>query len=147
VQTTVTRFLAIQGIVPDIVLIWIVYLAIRRGQISGTLAGFFLGLTLDLIGGADSMLGLGALTKTIAGFIAGYFYNENKMFQTLGGYQFILIVALTSAVHNSVFFLLFLQGSGLSWSKILVDHGASTMVYTTALALLPMFAFARKVLS
>jgi rod shape-determining protein MreD len=146
-QTTVVRFLSIQGIVPDIVLLWIVYLAIRRGQITATVAGFLLGLTLDLISGPDGMVGLAALTKTLAGFLAGYFYNENKIQQTLGGYQFIIIVVLISLVHNVIYFLLFLQGSGLVWSEMLMRHGVPATVYTVAVALLPMFAFARKVLS
>jgi rod shape-determining protein MreD len=135
-QTTVVRFLSIQGIVPDI-----------RGQITATVAGFLLGLTLDLISGPDGMVGLAALTKTLAGFLAGYFYNENKTQQTLGGYQFIIIVVLVSLVHNVIYFLLFLQGSGLVWSEMLMRHGVPATVYTVAVALLPMFAFARKVLS
>jgi rod shape-determining protein MreD len=146
-QTTVVQFLSIQGIVPDIVLLWIVYLALRHGQITATLAGFLLGLTLDLIGGLDGMLGLAALTNTLAGFIAGYFYNENKTLQTLGGYQFILITAMVSLVHNIIYFALFLQGSGLQWGDMIMLHGVPTTVYTTAVCLLPMFAFARKVLS
>jgi len=146
-QTTVARFLSIQGIVPDLVLLWIVYLAIRRGQIHATVAGFVLGLILDLVSGPDGMVGLAALTKTLAGFLAGYFYSENKTMQTLGGYQFLLITALVSLVHNVVYFLLFLQGSGLPWSSMLLEHGIPATVYTVAVALLPMFAFARKVLS
>jgi rod shape-determining protein MreD len=146
-QTTVVRFLSIQGIVPDIVLLWIVYLAIRRGQVTATVAGFLLGLTLDLISGPDGMVGLAALTKTLSGFLAGYFYNENKTQQTLGGYQFIMIVVMASLVHNAIYFFLFLQGSGLLWSEMLMRHGVPTTVYTVAVGLLPMFAFARKVLS
>jgi rod shape-determining protein MreD len=146
-QTTVVRYLSLQGIVPDIVLLWIVFLAIRRGQIEGTIAGFLLGLVLDLVSGPDGMLGLAALTKTVAGFVAGYFYNENKTFQTLGGYQFLLITGLVSLVHNSLYFLIFLQGSGLGLTRILLLHGVPTTAYTTAVAVLPMFAFARKVLT
>jgi len=40
-------------------------------------------MVVDLLSGADGMLGLSALAKTIAGFVAGYFYNENKTLQTL----------------------------------------------------------------
>jgi len=67
--------------------------------------------------------------------------------QTLGGYQFLLITALVSLVHNVIYFLLFLQGSGLVWSAMLMGHGIPATIYTVAVALLPMFAFARKVLS
>lgn len=146
-QTTVARFLAIQGVVPDIVLLWIVTIAIRRGQIPATIAGFAMGLGLDLISGPDGVLGLSALTKTIGGFLAGYFYNENKALQTLGGFQLPLITALVSLIHNLVYFIVFLQGSGLGWVSMLGLYGLPATAYTTAISVLPMFAYARKVLA
>lgn len=146
-QTTLIKYLAIGTIAPDILLLWIVYLAIREGQMAGTTAGFFIGLVLDLLSGKDGMLGLAALSKTVGGFCAGYFYNENKTFQTLGGYQFILGVVVVSIAHNLVYFLIFLQGSEVTlWDAILL-YGMPTTLYTAAMGLLPMFAFARKYLS
>jgi rod shape-determining protein MreD len=146
VQTGVIRFLSIGGIVPDLVLLWVVAMAIRRGQIPATTVGFLLGLAQDILSG-DGMLGLSALTKTLAGFIAGYFYNENKTLQTMGSYRILLIAGLVSLVHDGLYFLLFLQGSGISWSGSLLDYGVPTTVYTLAVALIPMFAFARKQLA
>lgn len=146
-QTTVARFLAIQGVVPDLVLLWIITIAIRRGQIPATIAGFAMGLGLDLISGPDGVLGLSALTKTIGGFLAGYFYNENKVLQTLGGFQLPLITALVSLIHNLVYFIVFLQGSGLGWVSMLGLYGIPATAYTTAISVLPMFAYARKVLA
>ena len=146
-QTTIVRFLSIQGIVPDLVLLWVIMIAIRRGQIPATIAGFLLGLALDLISGPEGVLGLTALTETVGGFLAGYFYNENKILQTMGGYQILLITALISLIHNVLYFLVFLQGSGLGWLSILASYGIPTTVYTTAIAILPMFAYARKLLT
>jgi rod shape-determining protein MreD len=143
-QTTIVRFLSIQGIVPDLVLLWVIMIAIRRGQIPATIAGFLLGLALDLISGPEGVLGLTALTETVGGFLAGYFYNENKILQTMGGYQILLITALISLI---LYFLVFLQGSGLGWLSMLVSYGIPTTVYTTAIAILPMFAYARKILT
>ncbi|MGB2960270.1 MAG: rod shape-determining protein MreD, partial [Bacteroidota bacterium] len=59
-HTTLTKFIVIGGIVPDIPLIAVVYLALRRGQVVGTVAGFGMGLALDLLSGTDGMLGLSA---------------------------------------------------------------------------------------
>jgi rod shape-determining protein MreD len=146
-QTTVVRFLAIQGIVPDIVLLWVITIAVRRGQIPATIAGFLLGLALDLISGPDGVLGLTALTKTVGGFLAGYFYNENKVLQTMGGYQILLITALITLIHNLLYFFVFLQGSGLGWAAMMALYGIPATAYTTAIAVLPMFAYARKVLA
>jgi len=146
-QTTLARFLVIQGIVPDLVLLWVITIAIRRGQIPATIAGFSLGLALDLISGPDGVLGLAALSKTIGGFLAGYFYNENKILQTMGGYQLLLITALVALIHNLLYFFVFLQGSGLGWVTMMGRYGIPAAVYTTAIAVLPMLAYARKVLA
>jgi rod shape-determining protein MreD len=143
-QTTLARYLAIESIAPDLLLIWVVYLALREGQIAATTAGFFLGLVFDLVSGKDGMLGLAALSKTVAGFVAGYFYNENKITQILAGYQFILVVAVASIVHNVLYFRVFLQGTEVGWLDAVMLYGFPTTIYTAALALLPMFVFSRR---
>jgi rod shape-determining protein MreD len=146
-QTTLVKFLAIRTIVPDLVLLWIVAVAIRRGQIPATIAGFSLGLLQDLLSGPDGMLGLAAFAKTLGGFVAGYFFNENKVFVTLGSYRLLLLAAGVSVLHNILYFLILLQGSGISWSDSLLSYGFPTTLYTVGVALIPMFAFARKQLS
>ena len=146
-DTKLMKFLTIGDIVPDILVIWIVYIAIREGQSAGTIAGFAIGITLDLVSGHDGMLGLGALVKTVSGFTAGYFYNENKTLQTLGGYQFLIALAVVSLVHNLIYFLILLQDTGVSPWGAIAFYGVPTTIYTAAFGLLPMFAFARKYLS
>jgi rod shape-determining protein MreD len=143
-QTTVARFLAIGGLTPDLVLLWVVYLSIRRGTVAGTTAGFFAGLAVDMLSGADGMLGLAALAKTVAGFAAGYFYNDNKTVQTLGSYRFILIVALAAFLHNLIYFAIFLQGSDIGVWGAVAYYGLPAAAYTAAAALIPMFVFARR---
>ena len=127
-HTTLSDFIAVAGIVPDIPLV----------------AGFGMGLALDLLSGNDGMLGLSALAKTSAGFVAGYFYNENKIAQALGGYQFMVVVTIASAVHNLLYFLVFLQGSGINWTMTLMRYGLPTTLYTAAVSAIPMFISARK---
>ncbi len=147
VQTTLMKFLSVRDIAPDILIVWIVYLAIREGQISATVAGFLIGVIVDLLAGQDGMLGLSALAKTVAGFVAGYFYNENKTVQTLGGYYLLIAVGIAALLHHTIYFIIFLQGTGLDVTSIMLQYGLAATVYTTAIALLPMFAFARKYLS
>jgi rod shape-determining protein MreD len=143
IQTTVVRYLGVVDIFPDVPLIWLVYLAIRRGQIPATLYGFAIGLLLDLLSGPDGLLGLGALVKTAAGFLAGYFYNENKTWQTLGGYQFVAAVFVVSLVHHALYFLILLQGTSITVSQTFLRYGLPTSAYTALAALLPMLVLAR----
>jgi rod shape-determining protein MreD len=142
-QTTVMPHLAILSIVPDLVLIWIVYVAITYGQVQAMTIGFLLGVLLDVLSSGDTMLGLSALTKTVAGFLAGYSYNENKIAQYLSGPQFPLLLIVVSLVHNLLYFLIFLQGSDLRWDEMILRFGIPATVYTAAIAVIPMFAFAR----
>lgn len=144
-QTMILPYVAVGTIVPDAVLIWIVYLAITRGHIAGSTAGFFLGLIVDVLLGGDSMLGLSAFTKTLAGFLAGYAFSENKTLQTLSTSRFPFIVAIVALVHNQFYFLVSLQGSDIPLESVVLRYGVPATIYTGLLALLPMFVFSRRV--
>src|SRR4030042_6656047 len=76
IQTTIVPFASVGGVIPDLLLILLVYYTIHNGQIYGTVLGFVFGFLFDLITG--SLFGSSMLSKTISGFIAGYFSNENK---------------------------------------------------------------------
>lgn len=141
-QTTFLPFLSVGGFLPDIFLIWIVYVAITRGQLEATVTGFVAGLMQDAV--TIQFFGLMALTKTIAGFIAGYFYNDNITTQTLGSYRFVLIVLLASFIHNFVFYGIFLQGIQDSVFLTMIEFSIASSLYTGILGLLPMFTFVRK---
>jgi rod shape-determining protein MreD len=141
-QTTIIPFAAITNIVPDVLLIWTVYIAIRLGQIPATVAGFIIGLTIDLVSG--HFIGLSALSKTVAGFFAGYFFNENKIDYTLGSYQFLIVVGLSSVIHNVIYFVIFVQGSEIGFWSAIFRFGLFSTIYTLALAVLPVFVYSRK---
>ena len=142
-QTTIIPFASIANIVPDILIVWIVYVAIKLGQIPATVAGFVIGIAVDLIGG--HFVGLSALSKTVAGFFAGYFYNENKIDYTIGNYQFLIIVGLSSFFHNIIYFVIFVQGSEIGLWTAVFRFGLFSTIYTIAFAVLPMFVYSRKI--
>ncbi len=142
-QTTIIPFASIANIVPDILIVWVVFVAIKLGQIPATVAGFLVGISIDLVSG--HFIGLSALSKTIAGFFAGYFYNENKTDYTIGNYQFLIIVGLSSLFHNIVYFVIFVQGSEIGFWSAIFRFGLFSTIYTIAFAVLPMLAFSRKI--
>jgi rod shape-determining protein MreD len=144
-QSKVITLLTLEGITPDILTIWIVYLAVMEGQLPATIWGFSIGLLLDLVSG--NFIGLSALTKTVAGFCAGYFYNENKTRLTLGSYRFVLMVLFVSVIHNTVYFAIYTQGSEIGLLRAVFQVGLATTFYTSICTLPPMFAFSRKSLT
>ena len=144
-QTKLMQLLSLEGITPDILTIWIVYIALKEGQLSATLWGFCIGLFFDFVTG--TFIGLAALTKTLSGFIAGYFYNENKTAHTLSSYRFLIVVLTVSFIHNTAYFIIYTRGTDIGIMHAVLQFGLATTFYTTIWSLLPMFGFARKYLS
>ena len=104
IQTTIIPLVAINGVVPDLIIILLVFYTLRNGQIYGTVLGFIYGFLFDLITG--SLLGSSMIAKTFSGFVAGYFANENKIDIYFKSYNFALIVLLCSVISfviNSFF--------------------------------------------
>lgn len=141
-QTTFIPFLSVGGFLPDLFIIWVVYVAIRRGQVEAMIAGFAVGLLQDVV--TTQFFGLAALSKTVCGFAAGYFYNENNTEHTLGSYRFVLIVLLCSLIHNIIYYGIFLQGIRDSVLPALLEFSLATSLYTGIISVLPMFTFVRK---
>jgi rod shape-determining protein MreD len=142
VQSQAMKLLSLEGMTPDILAIWVVYIALRQGQMSGTIWGFVIGLLFDLVTG--NFIGLSALTKTACGFIAGYFYNENKTMLLLSSYRFTLVILMVSFLQNIVYFIIFTQGSDIGLLRAIFEFGLATSLYTATLSLLPVFFFSRK---
>jgi len=127
IQITMVPLISIEKIAPDLVIIFVVYMALRNGQIVGTVAGFISGLLMDL---------------TVE-FISGYFYSEAKIEANIGTLRFFGIVILCSAVDNLVYFLLDILGSNFDGVEVLrLIVGRS--VYTGIISLIPVFTLSRK---
>ena len=54
IQSQAMKLLSLEGLTPDILAIWIVYIALRHGQMTGTIWGFGIGLIFDLLTGTSS---------------------------------------------------------------------------------------------
>ncbi len=115
-------------VTPDLVLIGVVYMGIKKGKISGSISGFVSGLIFDLL--SFSFLGLSALSKATAGFMSGFFNNENKIDRYTQTYIFTLIVFLSSLFNNFLYFSLYFQGTSLSIPLIIIRYVVPTAIYT-----------------
>jgi len=141
-QSTFIPLISLLGVVPDLLLIWLVSIALRRGQIEATVAGFAAGLLQDIV--ATKFLGLAALAKTVTGFILGYFYNENTTEATLGSYRFTLLVLLAGFIHNLLYFFIFLQNADEVVLVRTIGLSLAHAIYSAVIAILVMFLFSRR---
>jgi rod shape-determining protein MreD len=144
VQRTLIWLIAVTAyeITPDVVLIGIVYFGIKKGKIAGSVSGFLIGLILDFF--SFSFLGLMALSKSTAGFIAGYFNNENKIDRYTKSYIFIIIVFVCSLLNNLMYFTIYFQGTSVIFADILLRYIIPTAVYTAIFGIVPITFGRRK---
>jgi len=142
VQANLPDIISIRGIAPDLLLIFIVYLAVKEGQMYVLPWGFFLGLVLDLSTG--TVIGLSALSKTVAAFTAGFFYSENKIAMILGTYRFLLFVLIAAFIHNAIYFAVFTLGTDIGFFGAVFGVGLASALFSTTIAVIPMLVNARK---
>ena len=82
IQILLSDFLSLNGIRPDFILIFLLYVSVRHGSFIGILLGFTLGLFADLLGVSTSF-GLSPLTYTLTGYILGLLCYHNKIHSQL----------------------------------------------------------------
>jgi rod shape-determining protein MreD len=136
-QTTVVNLISINYIVPDLILILLVFYTIKNNQIYGMFLGFIFGFLFDIITG--SLVGSSVISKTISGFTAGYFSNENKRELYLNSYAFPLIVLLCGVIDSFVYS--FFSSSNLDSNFMLhmLQQGIFPGVYTSAISIIILF--------
>jgi len=140
---TILEFFAIANISPDFLIILIVWIALREGQFRAVFAGFLIGLLSDVL--TIDVIGTNALTKTIVGFAAGYFFKEDEIRKRIGSFFFLLIVLGSSLIHNLFYLFFYLKYSEASFLLFYLKYGMASALYTTIIAIFPMlFKIARK---
>jgi len=97
-QTTLAGYVFRATTPLDLVLIVVVYVAIKSGPVTGLLAGTVAGLIQDALAGG--VLGIGGLAKTVIGFLAGLFGTQFIVTAPLP--RFVLLL-LATVVHAGIF--------------------------------------------
>lgn len=138
VQLTVVPLIAIAGVIPDLVLISLVYYSISRDQFYGTVLGGTYGVFLDLITG--SLLGSSMLSKTIAGFTAGYFSTETKKEINITTYIFSLIVFVCALIDSIIFSFFSAFDVQTNIFKLLFEQALLPSLYTAMVSVLFIFS-------
>jgi len=133
-QSTLVPLISIVGVIPDLILILLVYFTLRMGQIHGTVLGFIYGFLLDMITG--NILGSAMIAKTLSGFVTGYFYNENKLDIYFKSVVFSLIVLLSATIDSFIFS--FFSSVELEKSILLrfFEQGMFPGIYTAVISLI-----------
>ena len=130
-QTTFAELVSVHGIKPDIVLLYLVYIALAEKRTGATLAGFLLGLLEDFTG--TGLLGLSALTKSIAAFVAGSFRGRRD-FRNF--YEPSIVIAAASLIQNVLAYSILSIGSPLGFWRAIFKLALPSTLYTIAFGLI-----------
>jgi rod shape-determining protein MreD len=116
----------------------LVYYSITRNQLYGTVLGASYGLLTDLITG--SLLGSAMLSKTIAGFTAGYFAAESKKEINISTYYFSLIVLACAVIDDVIFSFFSAFDLQTNIFTLLFEQALIPSLYTAAVSILFIFS-------
>lgn len=139
-QFYLSEFLSIRTIRPDFLIIFIIYFSIKYGRFYGVLAGFTLGLLIDLTPVA-SYFGLSALTYSFTGYLAGYLKGKYSHWNPLYFHlAWIGILAFHFFLFSYVRYQFLFETNGpLFWKK-----WSLTTSYTLGFFLAAQFVFPLK---
>ena len=142
IQTTIVPLIAINGVIPDLIIILLAFYALKMGQLHGTILGFSYGLLFDLITGG--LLGSSMLSKTITGFVIGYFYNENKKDIYLKSFIFPLIVLLASTIDSFILSFFSTVDLNTSITTFFIEQGILPGIYTAVFSIIVIVFYPRR---
>lgn len=125
-QVTLVKYIQIVTWRPDLVLIVLVSYSLRYGPNRGMSAGFAVGLLQDLL--SSHFLGLTALSKTLAGFVAGSLAGEFTV-----RVKFFLALLISGLVHDLVYFFIYTLGENFSFQSLIVLYTIPNLTYTVIL--------------
>jgi len=101
IQSSLVVKISILGIRPDLLLAIVIYLGLLKGPIPASITGFVVGLVVDL--STTHLLGINALSMSVAGFVAGNVWVNINRESFLA--QF-LVLFLISLLHDVLFLIL-----------------------------------------
>lgn len=132
-QLTIVPLFSIESIVPDLTTILLILTAVRRGQVQGTIYGFVFGMFQDIFTGG--LIGSAMFSKTLAGFIAGYFYSEGIDESTGLDFKFAGIVFLCAAIDSFFYSLLGTTELSSGIQYFIFDYSIFPGLYTAVVSL------------
>jgi rod shape-determining protein MreD len=133
-QTTLARYLVGGRFIIDLVLVAVVYAALETGPVSGMVTGTVAGLIQDVL--STGIIGIGGLSKTVVGFIAGAVGTQFIVAQSPS--RFVVFFAATllhAAIFTGLYVLLGLRTFESPYAAVLGEALANAVVGVVAFQL------------
>ena len=116
IQTTWLEMFSVGGVIPDLVLIWVVYCCVHCSRAMGIGSGIVMGILQDSLSGG--LLGVNTLSKSFIGF---FFATLKDKFYVEGVIPIPFFLILSSLFDGLVFYF--------SMNTVLKGEVASSFLY------------------
>jgi len=135
-EKNLLKFISIKGIVPDLILIFVIIISLQENKSKSTVIGFIAGLIQDIF--STYFFGLSALTKSIVGFW-GVLFQQPKKKYSLSSYS--IAVAILVLVHETIFGVIFNLGTHTGFFRLMFQFILPRTVYTLLFAVITYLIF------
>ena len=136
-QSTILGRIAILGVRPDLALIVLVFVALRRGSMTAQVAGFASGIVEDLV--SASPVGFHMLLRTLIGFLYGLFSGNVFVDPLLMPIVLTIVATILKGLISGIVSLVFgLQASGFLYftGRLWIEAGYNALTAPFLFALL-----------
>jgi len=135
-EKNLLNFISINGIVPDLILIFVIIISLQENKAKSTVIGFIAGLVQDIF--SIYFFGLAALTKSIIGFWGGLFQQPAKKYN-LSSYS--MAVALLVLAHDTIFGIIYNLGTHSGFFRLMFQFIFPRTIYTLLFAVITYLLF------
>jgi rod shape-determining protein MreD len=144
-QISLIPLIEINDSIPNIILLFSIWIILREGRIVGYIAAFILGIIYDIL--TMQVLGVSSLSFLFGSLFAGIFYRKDKEFLILSSYRFILIVFFAALISNLIQNIFYLKLSELDFWTSFIFKWLGNTVYTAIISTIPFFVSFRNKLN
>jgi rod shape-determining protein MreD len=129
VQSTIVHWSFLGNIHPDLVLVILVFLSLKKGPIVGVFSGFLIGLIQDVY--AIETLGANAFCKSIVGYFVGLFDETRFTFTPTTKLVFLLSAFFVHDVVYNISIGLSSKAILMAFLKNSIPAGVFTLIIGT----------------
>ena len=129
-------FISIGGIVPDLILIFVIIISFQENKSKSTIIGFVAGLIQDIF--TTYFFGLSALTKSIVGFWGVFFQQPQKKYNLS---SYLIAFTILVLIHDTIFGIIYNLGTHSGFFRLMFRLILPRTLYTLLFAVIAYLIF------
>lgn len=142
IQLSFSFLISLWGLTPDLLLLLLVWICLVEGQFYGLFAGFLIGIFFDIV--SMNIIGVNALSKTVAAYLIGFFYKEDSFMNTIRSNKIFIILFISSLANNLIYYLVLINLLHDNFVMLYLKYSFGTTFYTMLVSLVLFFFRIRK---